>query len=110
MEHTQDLNCIFCKIINKQIHSNVEYEDEYSVVFHDIHPRARIHLLIIPKKHIATIQHLQEEDEKYMGRLLLVANKMARKMNLSAYKLQINVGKEAGQEVFHIHLHLKSVN
>ena len=103
-----DPNCIFCKIIEKQIPSKLEHEDDLSVVFHDINPKAKTHLLLVPKKNIATIKDLEEGDEKVMGHLIKMANQMGKKFSLENYRLQFNVGKGAGQEVFHIHLHLLS--
>ncbi len=105
---TMDANCVFCKIINKEIPAKVEYEDEECLCFHDINPRAKTHLLIIPKQHIATVKDITAEDESIMGRLITVASNMAKKFNLSDYKLLISVGEKAGQEIFHIHLHLLS--
>ena len=101
-------DCVFCKIVSKEIPSKQEYEDEYCVVFHDIHPRAKIHLLIVPKKHIATMKEVTIMDEAMLGRLLVVAANTAKKFQLDAYRLLISTGKEAGQEVLHIHLHLMS--
>ncbi len=103
-----DPNCVFCKIVNKEIPAKIEYEDELCLCFHDINPRAKTHLLIIPKKHVATVKDITKEDEAIMGRLITVASKMAKKNDLPDYKLLISVGEKAGQEVFHIHLHLMS--
>lgn len=100
--------CVFCKIVNKEIPAKTEYEDEYCMAFHDINPRAKTHILIIPKKHIPTVKDLDDKDEVVMGRLITVAKKMAAKFGLNDYKLLISVGKGAGQEIFHIHLHLMS--
>ncbi len=102
-------DCIFCKIINKEIESKIEYEDEHCIVFHDINPQKKIHLLIVPKKHIPTIKDVKDEDEKILGRMLNVAKKMGEKFNLEDYKLIMNVGEKSGQVIFHIHLHLLSM-
>ena len=99
-------DCIFCKIAAKELDSNIAHEDERFLVFHDIYPKAPLHLLIIPKRHIESINHLKEEDKELAGELLLTAKKMAEQNNLEGYKLQINVGKKGGQEVDHVHLHL----
>ncbi|EKD92862.1 MAG: hypothetical protein ACD_28C00317G0022 [uncultured bacterium] len=99
-------DCLFCKIVQKQIPSRQEYEDEHCLIFHDIHPKATTHLLIIPKKHIPTLMDLEEGDEKIMGHLMRAAKQMGEKLNLEGYKLQCNVGQKGGQEVFHLHLHL----
>ena len=101
-------DCIFCKIIDHQVPSEVEYEDDICLVFHDIQPKAPLHLLIIPKKHIATLKELEKNDEAVVGRMMKVAQAMGEKFDLKSYKLLMNVGKEAGQIVFHIHLHLMS--
>lgn len=100
--------CIFCKIINKEIPSDMIFEDEDLVIFKDINPRAKTHLLVVPRKHIDTIKDLNEneQDEILIGKMFLAARNIARDLNLPGYKLTFNVGKEGGQEVFHIHLHL----
>lgn len=103
-----DSDCIFCKIIAKQIPCKLEHEDDLCMAFHDINPRAKTHLLVIPKKHIATIKDMADSDELTMGRIIKVARDLGKKFNLENYKLQISVGKAAGQEVFHVHLHLTS--
>lgn len=103
-----DQNCIFCKIVSKEIPAKIEYEDEHCIVFHDIRPRAKVHVLVIPKKHIATMNEMMKEDEPIMGRVMKAAVDAAQKLEVKAYKLLISVGKEAGQEVFHIHVHVMS--
>lgn len=100
------MDCIFCKIAGRQIPATFVYEDEVVVAFPDLHPKARVHFLVIPKKHIPTVADLQDGDEKIMGHLIRAAQKIAQQQNLPGYKLQFNVGKEGGQEVFHIHCHL----
>ncbi|MBI1971420.1 MAG: histidine triad nucleotide-binding protein [Candidatus Wildermuthbacteria bacterium] len=100
------MGCLFCKIAEKTLPAKIEYEDDRFSVFHDIHPKAPLHLLIIPKKHIQSVDHVAIEDKELMGELILVAQKVARAKNLRGYKLQINVGREAGQIVDHLHLHL----
>ncbi|MCS7164983.1 MAG: histidine triad nucleotide-binding protein [Candidatus Calescibacterium sp.] len=103
-------DCIFCKIINKEINSEIIFEDEKIIVFKDIYPRAPIHWLIVPKKHIETHMQLTDEDKEIMGHLHLVTKKVAEQNNINHYKLIMNCGYEAGQRVFHIHLHLLSGN
>ena len=98
--------CIFCKIAQKEAPATIVYEDEKFVVFPDIRPKASFHVLIIPKKHIETLDDVGVEDRELMGELLLVAQKVAREKNLPGYKLQMSVGKEGGQEIEHLHLHL----
>ncbi len=98
-------DCIFCKIIRKEIPSSIEYEDENVVVFHDIRPKAALHLLIVPKKHIESVNQAQAEDKELMGECIMVAQKVAAQKALKGYKLHINVGREGGQEVDHTHVH-----
>ena len=99
-------DCIFCKIANREEVAEIVYEDDDFIVFPDIRPKAAVHLLLIPKKHIPTLQEAEERDIELMGKLLLTAQKVARLKQLKGYKLQMNVGKGGGQEVDHIHLHL----
>ncbi|MSR78288.1 MAG: histidine triad nucleotide-binding protein [Candidatus Omnitrophica bacterium] len=101
-------DCLFCKIIEKKIPAKIEYEDPEFLAFYDIHPQAPSHLLIIPKKHIEQIGDLQDVDETLIGRLILRAKQIAKKNSWKDYRLVFNSGLEAGQTVFHIHLHLLS--
>ncbi len=103
-----ETDCIFCKIVAGEIPSEFLYEDDDCVVFNDANPKTKTHLLILPKKHIPTIADLEEGDEKIMGHLIMVAKNLAAEMNLAGYQLQINVGRDGGQEVFHVHIHLMS--
>jgi histidine triad (HIT) family protein len=100
--------CIFCRIVNKDLKSAVVFEDESILAFEDINPKAPTHTLIIPKRHIESIDTLQEEDQLVIGRLFLVARDLARqkKIHQSGYRAVINTGPHAGQSVPHIHLHL----
>lgn len=99
-------DCIFCKIIDKEIPATIQHEDEHCIAFNDIHPKERVHILLIPKKHIPTIADMQEGDEKVMGHLIKTAKELAQKHGCPGYKLMFSVGKDGGQEVFHVHLHL----
>lgn len=99
---------IFSKIINGEIPSEFLHEDEQCIVIKDIHPKAKTHLLIIPKKPIPSIAEMQEGDEQIVGHLMRVAKEIAEKRELPGYKLQINVGAKGGQEIFHLHIHLLS--
>ena len=99
-------DCIFCKIANKEIPTTIEYEDDLCMIFPDIHPAAKTHLLIIPKKHIPTIADLNSEDEKLVGHMVGKARDIAKQKGIDGYQLLFRVGKDGGQEVFHIHLHL----
>lgn len=101
-------NCIFCQIIDKKIPAKIEYEDSKSQAFHDIHPKTKTHLLIIPKKHIATLSEAETSDQEILGHLLKTAADLAKQFNLENYRIGINNGKGAGQEVFHLHVHLMS--
>jgi len=100
--------CLFCKIIKREIPSEIIYETDKVIVFKDIHPKAEVHLLILPKKHVVSINHLEEKDKELMGELILTAQKIAKEKKLKGYKLIINVGREAGQFIDHLHLHLLS--
>lgn len=100
------MDCIFCKIVNKQVPTEIVYEDGDIVVFPDIRPKAPIHLLLVPKKHIPGLQEVAEHDTELLGKLLFTAQKVAREKQLQGFKLAMNVGKKGGQEVDHIHLHL----
>lgn len=98
------MDCIFCKIINGDFNTEFVYENDYAVVFKDINPKAPVHLLVVPKVHVASLNEL--EDEKIMAELLKAVKAVTRKIGLKSYKTLINTGKEAGQEVFHLHLHI----
>lgn len=102
------MDCIFCKIVNKEIPTEFIYEDEEIVAFSDIHPIAPVHILIIPKRHIKDMNKLEKSDAELAGRLILAAQEIARKLDIAenGYKLLFRVGQNGGQEVPHIHLHL----
>ena len=102
------INCLFCKIANKKTPAEIVYENDKVAVFKDIHPRAPIHLLIVPKKHITSVDHLELQDKELVGELILAAQKIAKEKKLHGYKLIINVGRPAGQVIDHLHLHLLS--
>ena len=101
-------DCLFCKIINKEIEANIVYEDKHILAFKDIHPQAPVHILIIPKQHIEKISDLDEQKKDIVSNLILTANSLARdnKIDKQGYRLVFNSGADAGQLVFHIHLHL----
>jgi histidine triad (HIT) family protein len=105
---TKIMNCIFCKIVNKEIPKEMIHEDDNIVAFEDIEPKAPVHLLILPKKHIPSIDHLELKDRELIGELFLVAKKIAREKGIAetGYRLIFNVGKDAGQTIDHLHLHL----
>ena len=102
------MDCIFCKIAKKEIPSDSVFEDDLVFAFKDRTPIAPVHILIIPKEHFESIADLKEEHETLVGRLILVAKKLAEQAGISegGYKLLFRVGKHGGQEVPHIHLHL----
>lgn len=99
-------DCLFCSFVSKEKECDIVYEDDLCIAFKDINPRSRVHILIVPRKHISTISDITDEDEKLMGHLINVAKKLAAENNSSGYQLLFNVGKEGGQIIFHIHLHL----
>ena len=100
--------CIFCKIIKKELPATIVYEDSDVLAFKDVRPLAPIHILIVPKKHIKSVTDLDSDDTLLMGKLILVAKKIANDFDISpnGYKLLFRVGEWGGQEVPHIHLHL----
>jgi histidine triad (HIT) family protein len=102
------MDCIFCKIANKEIPAEILYEDDLVAAFPDVHPAAPVHILIVPKKHIESIADLEEGDETLAGRMIMVAKGLAEKKNIAekGYKLLFRVRDNGGQEVPHIHLHL----
>ena len=95
-------DCIFCKIVNGDFNTEFVYENEYVVVFKDINPKAPVHLLVVPKVHVASLNEL--EDKNLMSELLLAVKETTKKIGLKSYKTLIITGKEAGQEVFHLHV------
>jgi len=101
-------DCIFCKIINREINSQVVYEDDRVFAFRDINPQAPIHILVVPKKHIPTLLDITSADEELLGYLFSVATKIAKKEGIAerGFRTLINCNSEAGQTVFHLHLHL----
>lgn len=100
--------CIFCKIIKGEIPSTKVYEDEEILAFNDINPAAPIHVLIIPKKHIESLAHMNEEDEIIISKIYKVINKIAKEQGFKdrGYRVIVNCGKDGGQEVNHLHFHL----
>ncbi len=102
------MSTIFTKIINKEIPADILFEDDDIVAFRDIRPLAPVHVLVIPKKEIPSIDNLSSEDAILVGRMVLVARDIARRLNISekGYKLLFRVGRDGGQEIPHVHLHL----
>lgn len=101
-------DCIFCQIIAGKIPAEVVYEDEIVFAFKDIKPAAPIHILLIPRKHIATFSHIESQDGELMGHIALVLKKLAATHGLdeNGYRIVVNCGSEGGQEVYHLHYHL----
>lgn len=99
-------DCIFCKIVNKEAPADFIHNDKDVVAFRDINPLAPVHILIIPKEHIEGVQTVEEKHKEILGKILLVARRIAEKKKLKGYKLFFNCGKLGGQDVFHLHLHL----
>lgn len=102
------MTCLFCKIIDKEIPATILYEDEQVIAFNDINPQAPHHIIIIPKKHIATINDIANDDAALIGQMTLTGAKLAKELGLAdnGYRLVMNCNQHGGQTVFHIHLHL----
>jgi histidine triad (HIT) family protein len=107
---TKDQNCIFCKVAAKQIPAKLVHEDDMAIAFEDINPQAPTHILIVPKNHVPDIHSMTPADRQMVGHLFLIAQSIAEKQGLDqrGYRMVINNGRDAGQTVFHIHLHLLS--
>ena len=99
-------DCIFCKILTGEIPCDKVYEDDTVLAFHDINPSAEVHLLVIPKKHIASLNELESSDKEIMGNLMLAIPKIAKENGLKGFKTLFNTGKDGGQMIFHIHAHI----
>ncbi|HKQ62675.1 MAG TPA: histidine triad nucleotide-binding protein [Candidatus Polarisedimenticolaceae bacterium] len=100
-------DCLFCKIVAGTIPSKTVYEDDAIVAFHDIHPQAPIHVVLVPRKHLASLNDAGPEDAQLLGRLLLAAQRVAAELGVgSGYRVVNNCGASAGQSVFHLHLHV----
>ena len=101
-------DCIFCKIIKGEIPSTKVYEDEEILSFNDVNPAAPIHILVVPKKHIESLAHLEKEDEALVGRIYGVINKIAEEQGVKndGFRVIVNCGKNGGQEVMHLHFHI----
>jgi len=101
-------DCLFCKVLNGDIPADIVYESDSAIAFRDINPQAPTHVLVIPRKHVATINDLDEEDQEIVGSLYLAAKDIARAEGISdeGYRVVMNCNEGAGQSVFHIHLHV----
>ena len=102
-----DPNCIFCKIVAGQIPSRKAYEDDELLAFHDIHPWAPVHVLIVPKLHVATFADVGPAHEKWLGKMMLLAPKLMKDHGVTnGFRTVINTGADGGQEVYHLHMHV----
>ena len=101
-------DCVFCNIVNKTIDSQILFENEHLIVIKDILPKAPVHLLVVPKQHVLGISHLQPQDGPLLGEMVFTAKQMAEKFGIgeTGYKLVFNVGRDGGQVIPHLHLHL----
>lgn len=101
-------DCLFCKMVSKEIPTTIVYEDEDVLAFNDIAPKAPVHVLIIPKKHIESLAAATEEDARILGKLQMLAHRLAKELGIaeSGYRVLTNSGKDSGQVVFHLHYHL----
>ena len=101
-------DCIFCKIIKGEIPSEKVYEDDEVLAFKDINPAAPIYILVVPKKHIESLLKLEDDDYELVGKIQKVINKLAKDLNIEqeGFRVIVNCGKDAGQEVMHLHYHL----
>ncbi len=101
-------SCTFCKVINNEARASIVYRDEIVTAFRDIHPVAPTHILIVPNRHIQSLNEMQPEDKSLVGHMLFTASQIAARENIAAdgYRLILNTGPNGGQTVFHLHLHL----
>lgn len=101
-----DQKCLFCRIVAGELPSDRVYEDEQVLAFKDIHPQAPFHCLVVPKVHVATLNDFASEQAPLIGKLLLTAKRIAAEHGLPGYRVAMNVNREGGQVVFHVHLHV----
>jgi histidine triad (HIT) family protein len=100
--------CVFCKIVKGELPAKVVYEDELVMAFHDINPQAPVHILVIPKEHIPTLNDLEERHRELIGHIFLVIKRIAKEQGIdqSGYRVLVNCNRDGGQEVYHLHFHL----
>lgn len=104
---TTDSSCIFCKIANGQLPSKLIYEDDELIAFHDIRPHAPVHFLIVPREHIARLQDSQAHHQALLGKMMLLAPRLAAEQGITnGFRVVINNGEDGGQEVYHLHVHV----
>jgi len=102
-------DCVFCRIIAGELPAKKVYEDEHFVAFHDIHPKAPVHVLVVPKEHVDRLSDYPDDEsgEKKLGALFRTVNRVATKtLKLDGYRVIVNVGEKGGQEIFHVHVHV----
>jgi len=101
-------DCIFCKIINREISASIVFEDERMIAFNDINPQSPIHVLLIPREHFASLKEIPDEKKDILSHLLLKARQIAQEKGIAkkGYRIVLNTERDSGQEVFHIHFHL----
>lgn len=102
------MDCIFCKIVKHEIPANTVYEDDEVIAFKDINPQAPIHLLIVPKEHVASIMEIDDDNSEILNKIIRVAQNLARQNNIDnkGFRLVVNTGDDGGQTVKHLHFHL----
>lgn len=102
------MNCIFCKIVRKEIPSKIIYEDDRVLAFHDIAPQAPVHILIIPKKHYSTLLDIKEDDRELIGYIFNIIKKIAKQTGVDerGFRIVVNCNQEGGQTVYHLHFHI----
>ncbi|HBC58255.1 MAG TPA: histidine triad nucleotide-binding protein [Gammaproteobacteria bacterium] len=102
------MSCIFCKIVNGDLDAKIAYQDDKVIAFHDVNPQADIHILIIPRAHIATTNDIEPQNAELLGQMVLVAKQLAKEMGIAdeGYRIVMNCNHNGGQSVYHIHLHL----
>ena len=100
------MDCVFCKIAAGEIPTEKIYEDEDIIAFNDLDPQAPIHFLVIPKKHITSLESVEESDSKLLGKIMLAIQKLAKDKNLEGYRVVTNIGEDGGQTVPHLHFHV----
>ncbi|HEX4985594.1 MAG TPA: histidine triad nucleotide-binding protein [Burkholderiales bacterium] len=106
MDTTAD-NCVFCKIVRGEVPSRKVYEDEEVLAFHDINPVAPVHFMLIPKEHVPSLQHVQERHQAVLGKIMVLAGRLAREQgSVDGFRTIVNTGRIGRQDVFHVHVHV----
>ncbi|BCA53569.1 putative HIT-like protein [Nitrospira sp. KM1] len=101
-------DCLFCRIVGKEIQAKIVYEDDHTLAFDDINPQAPVHVLVIPKRHLSSVQEMSAHDQSLLAHVFLASTKVATQKGLDAagYRLVTNTGRDGGQTVFHMHVHI----